>query len=99
MRKPTLKKWMDAAPAEHPMMGKIEKELEAANPYIFKPNVEGYNGVGDLKCILLWYVQGVDGEYFTSRLAALERAARAFPLEDFPQWENRVLSRSFWMEV
>jgi len=90
---------MDAAPAEHPMMGKIEKELEAANPYIFKPNVEGYNGVGDLKCILLWYVQGVDGEYFTSRLAALERAARAFPLEDFPQWENRVLSRSFWMEV
>ena len=61
--------------------------------------VDNYYGVGDLQELYLWSVQGVQGEYFTTRLAALERAARAFPLEDFPQWEDRVLSRKFWKEV
>ena len=61
--------------------------------------VDNYYGVGDLQELYLWSVQGVQGEHFTTRLAALERAARAFPLEDFSQWEDRVLSRKFWKEV
>ncbi|NBX51933.1 hypothetical protein EBT25_18840 [bacterium] len=61
--------------------------------------VDNYYGVGDLARVAMWMVMGVQGEYFTTRLAALERAARAFPLEDFPQWEDRVLSRNFWKEV
>ena len=99
MRKPTLKKWMDAAPAEHPMMGKIEKEVEAANPYVFKPNVENYNGVGDLARVTLWYVQGVEGEYYTTKLAAEARARKAFPIEGPDCRYARIFSRSFWKEV
>jgi len=49
--------------------------------------------------ITLWYVRGVVGEYFTTKLAAEVRARRAFPNEDEQERYSRVFFHHFYKEV
>lgn len=58
-----------------------------------------YDGVTDLVPVEMWYVQGVVGEYFTTRLAAEVRARAAYPQETPDQRYARVFFNRFFKEV
>jgi len=58
-----------------------------------------YDGVTDLIPRDLWYVAGVQGEYFTTKLAAEVRARAAFPHETPPERYARVFYKRFFEEV
>jgi hypothetical protein len=58
-----------------------------------------YDGVTDLVPVSMWYVVGVTGEYFTTKLAAEVRARAAFPIENPDMRYARVMYRTFFKEV
>jgi len=49
--------------------------------------------------ITLWYVFGVAGEYFTTKLAAEVRARQAFPDESPRNHYGRVRFKTFFTDV
>ena len=58
-----------------------------------------YDGVTDLVPQDLYFIEGIKGEYFTNKLAAETRAAKAFPHEDPDRRYARVFYRRFFREV
>lgn len=58
-----------------------------------------YDGVTDLVPCNLWYVAGVQGEYFTNKMAAEVRARAAFPHETPTDRYARVFFKRFFEEV
>jgi hypothetical protein len=60
---------------------------------------QAYDGVTDLVPINMWFVEGIRGEFFTNKLAAETRAAKAFPHEDPDRRYARVFYRRFFREV
>lgn len=53
----------------------------------------------NLKLITLFYIAGVSGEYYTTKLAAEIRARAAYPHESPEQREARVFHKQAYMEV
>jgi len=47
----------------------------------------------------LYYVRGITGEYFTTKLAAEVRARKAFPYESEDERYARIFYQRFYMEV
>ena len=62
-------------------------------------NKQTYDGVTDMVPRDLWYVVGVQGEYFTTKMAAEVRANKAFPHEDYNSCYARVFYKRFFEEV
>jgi len=51
------------------------------------------------KQVELWYVRGVSGEFFTTKMAAEVRARAAFPHEDTGRRYARVFCKRFFEGV
>lgn len=58
-----------------------------------------YDGVTDLVPAELFFVQGITGEYFTTKLAAEVRARKAFPHESEDKRYARIFFKRFFKEV
>jgi hypothetical protein len=58
-----------------------------------------YDGVTDLRPIKLYFVHGIAGEYFTTKLAAEVRARAAFPTENPDRRYARIFYRAVFEEV
>jgi len=58
-----------------------------------------YDGVTDLVPHDLYYVRGITGEYFTTKLAAEVRARAAYPHESEDKRYARVFYKRFFEEV
>jgi len=63
-----------------------------------RPN-QTYDGVTDLIPHDFYYIKGITGEYFTTKMAAEVRARAAFPHEDTGRRYARVFYKRFFEEV
>ena len=61
-----------------------------------KPSLRGSD---DLEAVDLWYVMGIAGVWYETKMLAEAEARKAFPKEDAVKRYSRVYYKTFYQEI
>jgi hypothetical protein len=84
---------------EMKMTDEIKTKLTAEEQEAMHKLISSTEPRDDLEAVDLWYVMGIGGTYYGTKMQAEAEARKAFPKEDAVKRYGRVYYKTFYQEV